>query len=73
VVSARRSSTTLWGRCPAVVERDISKKVYWTWRTDCMTSSVSDYNWDGFIPLEAHEGARLRSLSQDYGRYRDKI
>jgi hypothetical protein len=27
MVSARRSSSALWGRCPAVVERDISRKV----------------------------------------------
>jgi hypothetical protein len=29
VISARRSSSTLWGRYPAVVERVISRKVDW--------------------------------------------
>jgi hypothetical protein len=39
----------LWGRCPAVVERDISRNVELTWRADCMVSSVAESNSDGFF------------------------
>jgi hypothetical protein len=42
------SSSALWGRCPAVVERDVSGKVDGTWRADCMASSVAGSNSDGF-------------------------
>jgi hypothetical protein len=41
----------LWGRCQAVVERDISRKVDWTWRTDCMASLVVGPNSDEFFPV----------------------
>jgi hypothetical protein len=49
VVSARRSSSALWGRCPAVVERDISRKVDWTWRADFIASSVAVSYSDRFF------------------------
>jgi hypothetical protein len=49
VVSAQRSSSTLWVRCPAVAEHDISRKADWTWRVDCMASSVTRSNSDGFF------------------------
>jgi hypothetical protein len=32
-----------------VVERDISRKVDWTWRADCMASSVAGSNADIFL------------------------
>jgi hypothetical protein len=72
VVSARRSSSALWGRCPAVIERDITRKVDLTWRVDCMASSVAGSNSDGFFPVGTPKGASLRSPSQDYRRSRGK-
>lgn len=35
------SSSSLWERSPTVVERDISRKVNWMLRADCMVSSVA--------------------------------
>jgi hypothetical protein len=32
-----------------VVEHDISRKVGWTWRADCMASSFAISNSDGFF------------------------
>jgi hypothetical protein len=32
------------GRCQAVVEPNISGKVDWTWRADCMASSIAGWN-----------------------------
>jgi hypothetical protein len=51
VVSTRRSSSALWGRCAAVVERHISRKVNWTSRVYCMASSVAVSNiwWNMFM------------------------
>jgi hypothetical protein len=54
VVSARGSSSALWGRCPAVVEGDLSRKVDWTVRDDCMVSSVAGSNSDGHFFLWGH-------------------
>jgi hypothetical protein len=61
-----------YGKSPAVVERDISSKVDWTWRADCMASSVAGSNSDDFFPVGTPEGASLRSPSQDYRRSRGK-
>jgi hypothetical protein len=68
VVSARRSSSELWGRYAAVVGCDISRKVDWSWIADCMTSSVAGSNSDGFLPAVTPERRRFCSPSQDYRR-----
>lgn len=60
------------GRYSAVVERNISWKVDWSWRTDCVAYSVSGSNSDGFLPVRSPEGPRLRSPSQNYRRSRGK-
>jgi hypothetical protein len=44
----QRRSSALWGRCPGVAERDISRKVNWTSRAVCMASSAAESNSDGF-------------------------
>jgi hypothetical protein len=46
-VSAQWSSSTLWGRCPAVVKCIISRKVDWTLGADWMASLLSESNSDG--------------------------
>jgi hypothetical protein len=69
-ISARRSNSALWWRCPEVVECDTSGKVDWTWRADCMASLVAGSNSDGFFPVGISEGVNLRSPSQDYLRSR---
>jgi hypothetical protein len=71
VVWARCTSSALWGRCPAVVERDTASKVDWAWRADC-TASVTGSNPDGFFPVETPEGTCLLSPFQDYRISRDK-
>jgi hypothetical protein len=58
------------GKRPAVVERNISRKVDWTWRADFMATPVAGSNSDGFFPVGTPEGASLRSPSQDYRRSR---
>jgi hypothetical protein len=70
VVSERQSFSAMCGRCPAVVERDISRKVDWTWRVDCMASSVAGSNCNECFFFLASEGALLRSHSQEYRRSR---
>jgi hypothetical protein len=72
VVSARRSSSALWGRCPAVTERDISGKVALAWGADNFSSSVAGSYFDGFFPVGAPEGTHLRGPSHDYRRSRGK-
>jgi hypothetical protein len=71
VVSARRSPSALWGRCPAVVGRVLSRRVDWTLGADCMVSSVAGCNSDGYFPVGTPEGARLR-IPQEYRRSRCK-
>jgi hypothetical protein len=44
-VLARWSSSTLCGRCPAVVQCNISRQVDWISRGNCMAS------FDGFFPV----------------------
>jgi hypothetical protein len=44
VVLVRRNSDTLQGICPAVVERDVSRKVDWTSRDEWMAFSVAGSN-----------------------------
>jgi hypothetical protein len=69
MVSGRQSSNTLSGRCLAVVEHNISRKVHWTLRADCIASSVTRCNSDGFFPVWTPEGAvyavppRLQKIS----------
>jgi hypothetical protein len=67
IVPACWSSSSLWGTYPAVVELDVSRMVDWTWRTDCMVSSVAGSKSDGFFCRDAR-----RSPSQDYRRSRGK-
>jgi hypothetical protein len=69
---AQQSSSSLWGRCPAVVERNISRKVDWMSRTCCMASSVTRFNSNGYYPVETPEGARICSPSRGYRRYHAK-
>jgi hypothetical protein len=73
VVSARQSSRALWGRCPAVGEHDISGKVDWTSRADCVATSVAGSNFDRIFPVETPEGASVRGHSPDYRSSRGKI
>jgi len=70
VGSAQRSSRALQGICLAVVECDISRKVDWTWRAECMASSVVGPNSNGLYPVGTPEGALLRSPSKNYRRSR---
>jgi hypothetical protein len=58
------------GRCAAVAECNISRKVEWTSRTNCMVSSVAGPNSDVFFPMRTPEGSRLCTPSQDYRGYR---
>jgi hypothetical protein len=65
-----------WGRCPAVVERDISRKVAWMSRAECMASSVAGSNSDGFSSVGTPDGARLYNpppSPPDYPRSRGKV
>lgn len=52
--SARRSSKAELGKCPAMVACNICKKVDWTWRADCMASSVAESNSDDFLCVWGH-------------------
>jgi hypothetical protein len=67
VVSAGWSSSTLCGKCPAVVQCNISRKVDWMSRVNCIAS------FDGFFPVETLEGARFCSPFQNHQRSHDKI
>jgi hypothetical protein len=64
MASELRNSSALWGRCSAGVKRDLSRKVNWTFRGNCMTSSVAGSNSDRFSPLGTREGAPSFSPSQ---------
>jgi hypothetical protein len=59
VVSAQRNSRTLWGRCPAMLDTDISRKVHSKSRANCMSSLIVGSNSDGFPPAETLEGTRV--------------
>jgi hypothetical protein len=59
--TARGSSVSLPGRCLALVEGDLSKKVDWTSRASCMTRSVAG-------SMGTTKTSDLCSPSQDYGR-----
>lgn len=48
------SSSSVWERCPTVVERDISGKVNWRLRADCMVSSVARPKSDGYFSCRGH-------------------
>jgi hypothetical protein len=54
VVSIRRSSSAIWGRSSAVVERNIAMKIDRTSKADCMTFSVAGSNSDGHFFLWKH-------------------
>jgi hypothetical protein len=49
----------IWGRCLAVVECDISRKVDWMSRAYCMASLVTVSNSDGFFSVGTPVGASL--------------
>jgi hypothetical protein len=68
VVSAQWSPSMVWGRRTAVVECDISRIVDWMSRADCMASSATRSNSDGFFPVGTPEGAHLHVPSQGYLR-----
>jgi hypothetical protein len=72
VVSVWRSYSALWGRWPAVVECNISRKVEWMSRANCMASLVTRSNSDGFFPMGTPGGACLCSPSQGYRRSQGK-
>jgi hypothetical protein len=40
---------SLWGRCPAMVECDMPRKIDWTLEADYMASSSNTSSIDGFI------------------------
>jgi hypothetical protein len=65
VVSARRSSSALWGWRPAVAESR-------TLRADCMTSYVAGSNSDELFPMETPERACSCSHFQGYQRSRGR-
>jgi hypothetical protein len=50
VVPVWRSSSALWGKCPALIERYMSRKVDWASRADYTGSSVAGGNACGFFP-----------------------
>jgi hypothetical protein len=66
------SSSALWGRCRAVVQHDISRKVVWTSGAECIASSVAGSNPVEFFPMRTPEEAHLCSPLQDYRRSRSK-
>jgi hypothetical protein len=73
VVRARRSSSPLWRRSPAVVGRDLSRRWIWRRGTTLWPLRSHDLTVVDFIPVRIPEGARLRSPSKDYRRSRGKI
>jgi hypothetical protein len=72
MVSAWRSLSALWERCLVVVERDVSRKVDWKSRTECMTVSVARSNCDEYFTMATCEASGLCSPYQNYRRYRGK-
>jgi hypothetical protein len=72
MVAARRSSSLLRGRYPAVVERDMSRKVDWMSKDDCVTSSITGSNSHRFFLVGTPDGTLLCSPSQDYGTSRGR-
>lgn len=58
-----RGYRALWGRCPALVERDVSRKLDWAWR-------VAGSNPGGIFPVWTPEGTRLLCVSRDDRRSR---
>jgi hypothetical protein len=51
---AQELRRTVGGRCPAVEERDVSRKVEWLWRVSVFYASV-------LFPVGTIEGTHLRS------------
>jgi hypothetical protein len=45
-----------------MVDRDISGKVDWTWRADCMVSSVAGCNFTVFFSLSGHLKERVYAV-----------
>jgi hypothetical protein len=54
-----------WERCPAVAECDMSMKVDWMSRADCM-ALIAISNCSKLFPVGQPERAQLCNLSQDY-------
>jgi hypothetical protein len=60
------SSNALWGRYPALAERDLPWMVHWTSRADCMASSIAGSNFF-YIYIYLLAIRYLQSLSQCAG------
>jgi hypothetical protein len=45
-----------------MVDRDISGKMDWTWRADCMASSVAGCNFTAFFSLPGHLKERVYAV-----------
>lgn len=74
VVSTWRTSSALWLRHPAVTERDISRKMDWTSRADCMTSYVSGSNSDGLgTPKDHIYAVPLRTMEEFVVRFQASL
>jgi hypothetical protein len=59
----------LWGRCSAVVERDITRKVVWMSRANCINSLVARSNSGGFFlwgHLKEHVDAVPHRTIEDF-------
>jgi hypothetical protein len=72
VVPARLISSALWGRCSAVVERDISRKVRWTWGPFAWPPRSPDIIAMDFSAVGRPGEVSLLKPSQNYRRYRGR-
>jgi hypothetical protein len=61
------------GKCEAVFERDISRKVDWTWRTYCMASSVAGSNSGRFLSCRDIWRSTFTQFLAGVSRSRGKI
>jgi hypothetical protein len=59
VISARRNCSALRGRCPAAVSRDISRKIDWMLRADCIAYTVARSEVCAYVLVGTPEGAGL--------------
>jgi len=66
LLTARWSSVTPCGRCLSVVDGDVSVRVDWAWRTDCMNCSFDGSNFGELYRAMTTEKTHLPILSQDY-------
>jgi hypothetical protein len=69
-VSALRSYSLLWGKCPAVAERDKYRKVDWSLWADCVAFPVTGSLSIRYWPVGTREGAVLaRSTEHHVARF----